>query len=85
MQAIFFAHGPFAEQIKSVAGSRKAEMGVEARGWVSTNPHVLESESAPAAWPLSLVRSAVCLCMVAAPSRWRCAVDPSELAEKRSG
>ncbi|GFZ43401.1 hypothetical protein JCM24511_01121 [Saitozyma sp. JCM 24511] len=43
MQAIFFAHGPFAEQIKSVAGSRKAEMGVEARGWVSTNPHVLES------------------------------------------
>ena len=44
MQAVFFAHGPFAKSIK--ATSRRRD-GTVKRGWVSTEPHVMESESAP--------------------------------------
>ena len=44
MQAVFFAHGPFAKSIKATARRRD---GTVKRGWVSTEPHVMESESAP--------------------------------------
>ena len=40
MQAIFFAHGPFAKSLKDAARKRNSAK----RKWVSTEPHIMESE-----------------------------------------
>lgn len=40
MQAIFFAHGPFAKSLKDAT----AQSGFSSRrGWLSTEPHVMHS------------------------------------------
>lgn len=42
MQAIFMAHGPVAQAMKSL---RKGEDNTTRQGWISTEPPVFQSES----------------------------------------